>query len=300
MRITTLLGAIVLYLYVASFVSCHFPIALELQRIRITNFQDSTWFATPTEDEDYSFEHPLDIVQRTSFFPSAGDPRAPKIRTDAAITARATLLEKRDYDVFLFDKPNNDPHLLHVYVMATACRELRNFYPALTFLAPAGTMDSLTNTPLVSTDFDPDDLPFDVPAGYGVKTILQERARHGQRRPMWCGLDRLFYPFGAEECPEAPTPTCDYTNILRAQIDAAAKYYYVVWHPQFRYSRRTIGPFPRRYDYALIRGLVEIFRDLEPEESAAFRERSVYGGGRQVTTRCTQPYSPVICDVGEE
>lgn len=153
----------------------------------------------PVEGDDFSFEHPFIIPSGT-------------ISNSKAIFA---YLSYGDVDVYQYTLQEGEtlPWIICA-ALAPACRMYRNTYPSIALLGP-GLPDP------------GEDLPFDIPEGYGAVVAHQTKVPPWEERPVLSlsadvpGVNiSWFFP---------STPDTDF--VFADNITVPGEYYIVVWNP---------------------------------------------------------------------
>jgi len=183
-------GFIAVILFSVTIVAAHVPY-LEPEVVR-------RW-GPAAEGDDFSFEHPFIITSGT-------------ISNSKAIFA---YLSHGDVDVYQYTLPEGEtlPWIICA-ALAPACRCYRNTYPSIALLGP-GLPDSGEN------------LPFDIPEGYGAVVAHQSRVPLWEERPVLSlsadvpGVNiSWFFPYD---------PQTDF--VFADNITVPGDYYIVVWNP---------------------------------------------------------------------
>jgi hypothetical protein len=275
-----------------SSVTAHLPF-VEKERSRVNNFEagpPSAW-ANWTPSEDFSFTSPFDIIAETSYV-SVGPPTfIPKnvSRPDAGIVVGGLLKDNTDYDVLVYKKTTLTETPLLAYVGVPACQEYVDFYPNLSLLGPLNITDSKTGLPIFTPVSIPSDVPFNVPAGYGVKTVKQTKGT----RPLYFtpfGSDHIMFPIGWNvTCVENYlNPTCTWDNSILIHTITPADYYWIVWndHNFHHGENHNQDNCDHNYlDYDFITGLTDNFVPSDYSRLAGIGV--AFNAGRLLHRHCT-------------
>lgn len=162
--------------------------------------------------------------------------------------SRATASDVDWYKIDLSDQDVSDISLTF-YASAQYCRRFKYFAPTSALLGPLKVTGANNNTIFTA---DHDDLPFDIPEGYGALVKRHPSIDRHYRRNYYCSphtLQCLFLPTGiidggcieglknidaanAERALEGLEP-CDDQHVINVLIDTQALYYGVVWDEDY-------------------------------------------------------------------
>lgn len=298
--------------------------ASEAQRVRTSNREDTdVWPAAL--DEDYSWEYPADVMQSTKpllgvDIPAFGPPYSAiygDARPELGIVFRSMLLHEgregffrthataSDVDWYKIDLSDADVTDINLTFYATSqyCKRFRYFVPSSALLGPLDVTDANGNV-IFTTD---NDLPFDLPDGYGALVKKHPIINRDDRRNYYCSphtLQCLFLPEGiidggcieglkdldatnAERALEGLAP-CDDTHVINVPIDTQAVYYGVIWDDDYQ-DRWNL-----ENDYMFLYGTREATAGtIEEKEAFWFKSltlRPYRSNSKQTTFDCYHPY----------
>ena len=177
----------------------------------------------PTEDEDFSFEHPFVVPDR--------------IAKSRAIFA---YLSRNDVDVYQYTVPDGLPGVFIAMGLPPACAVYRNTYLSTALIGPG--------LPPLETGMD---LPFEIPddcvdCGVVVRTPTKVPLQQWNERPVM----RLTDTPGVEIAWFFPIPENMMTDLVFEECSTPGTYYVVIWNPT-----------GRPCDYTANLGLTEHFTD---------------------------------------
>jgi len=271
---------------------------VEAQRLRHENFDAESGYAKPAPTEDFSFDAPFNMF--TSL--ATGPPTNPIRRDSQSFTISTTLVGWDDYDVFLFDKSGNaSEYTFLLYASVPACRENLDFYPSVALIGPLGATDvgtgaTIFTDPATMTAEELSDLPFDIPAGLGVKVKHFRRAAAQEKRPAYFssrGPNGYMYAQGWRvDCLEAPFPAdCPFDEFaIQHRVNTPGKYYGVVFR-EVRAHSQVIQ------DVEFVGGVGEGFVTADFTRLAVLGQAT--GNGRAIHGSCREPAADRIEVFGE-